>query len=525
MHDDYPENDYPTNDYPIDEPYNDYVGKDDYSEVKFAEYRVIPIDKIHIRQEENDVGCIYGTGSNVYVIQGNFLMYGKDALSLNTIAENISQNIFNRGYRPYTTIRTGKPYIEAGDFVKLNADDTTVGYVFVRTMKGIKSLRDEYMAKGAEKQTQEFNANKEIIQLKGRSTKIEKSVDSVKVQVSDLDTKLSGEINVLAGQVVLKVDTNGNIGYIMLDGNPDTDLTSITLKASTINFNGYAEFDVNGGLTSINGSVLKTGTVVADTVRADWVYAGNLNAGQITSGTISGDKIYGGTISGASLTSSPEIYTQSITVQGTSTQTIIDGGFIECVDINVNGSDVITTGSIGQQSVNYASSAGSASYASSAGSVSGMSSSQITAVDTGYGNIDFSGFDNAAGVQWVDSNYQKIGASDVRLKYDINSLDDIPDELFYSFKPKRFKYKTSTYGPGIFFGLIAQELESAFQAYGLNPYDYDLIEVKDVSTYTDDGFYVNDATHRIHYNNFIGWIIKIIQSQNERLKKLESGVA
>jgi hypothetical protein len=70
--------------------------------------------------------------------------------------------------------------------------------------------------------------------------------------------------------------------------------------------------------------------------------------------------------------------------------------------------------------------------------------------------------------------------------------------------------------------LIAQEIESAFQSFGLNSGDYDLIEIKDVSMYTDDGFYVSDATHRIHYNNFIGWMIKIIQSQNERIKILEA---
>jgi hypothetical protein len=191
--------------------------------------------------------------------------------------------------------------------------------------------------------------------------------------------------------------------------------------------------------------------------------------------------------------------------------------FIECASLTVGGYDALTTNST--INVSYAANAG---YASTAGSVSGLTTSQITASDTGYGNIDFQGFDNAAGVQWVDTNYQKIGTSDVRLKYDIGSLDDIPDDLFYSLKPKRFKYKTQTYGPGIFFGLIAQELENAFQVYGLNPYDYDLIEVKDVSAYTDDGFYVKDSTHRIHYNNLFGWIIKIIQSQNERIKLLEA---
>ena len=36
----------------------------------------------------------------------------------------------------------------------------------------------------------------------------------------------------------------------------------------------------------------------------------------------------------------------------------------------------------------------------------------IYAVDTGYGNLDFLGFDNAAGVKWVQANFAPIGASE-----------------------------------------------------------------------------------------------------------------
>ena len=121
----------------------------------------------------------------------------------------------------------------------------------------------------------------------------------------------------------------------------------------------------------------------------------------------------------------------------------------------------------------------------------------------------------------MQANYAPIGTSDIRLKYDIYSLDDIPDELFFSLKPKRFKYKTDIYGKGISFGLIAQEVENAFQSYGLNPYDYNLIDVKDVRTYTDDGFYVDKETHRINYNNLISWLIHIVQKQEKRIKILE----
>jgi hypothetical protein len=101
-------------------------------------------------------------------------------------------------------------------------------------------------------------------------------------------------------------------------------------------------------------------------------------------------------------------------------------------------------------------------------------------------------------------------------------MDDLPDELFYALKTKQFQYKTETYGKGIFFGLIAQELESAFKTYNLNPYDYDLIELRDVRKYTDDGMYVDDITHRIHYNNLISWTISMVQKQQKKINELET---
>jgi hypothetical protein len=281
MHNDYPQDDYPTNDYPLDGPYDENIYQSDYRKIKFEEYRVAPIDKLQIRQEENDVGCIVGTGTNAYVIQGNFLVYGKSASELEIIANNASINIFNRGYRPYTATQNGLPYLEVGDFVWYNADDSTAGYVFERTLTGIQALQDEFSAKGSEEHEQTFGVGLEIIQQKGRMAIIEKSVEGVRVIVSDLDEKLTGEINVLAGQVVLKVDSGGNIGYIDLLGDP-TGMTFIKLKADSIEIEG---------LITLNGNfkVLLDGTIEAVNAK----FSGEVMASTITSSaiTVNGDGI------------------------------------------------------------------------------------------------------------------------------------------------------------------------------------------------------------------------------------------
>ena len=422
---------YPSEDlYPVSEADTSYidesiisetVNKAMYQRVRFEEYTVKEIDKLIIRSEENDIGAIVGTGSNAYVIEGNFLLFGKPANELEQIAINAFGNMAKRPYRPYEAQSIGLPYIEVGDSLEFTTDDTVVGYVLHRTLTGIQALRDEYTAKGNEEREQNFGINNEIIQLQGKVTRIKKDVEGVSVEVEDLaqntaskfeqtsqqitaevnrateaegelsgridvqadritqevtratqaEGQLSGQIDILAGEVILKVDANGNIAAVELGADP-SEGTNITIKADNIDLSGYVTITSlnTPGSVTIDGGNLKAGTVIADEVRADWVYAGDINANQIKAGTISGNRISGGTISGVTILStgsngSLEIdgaYIRGWNNSGTITLDIHPGGIIvnnvNCTTLN--GYVPITRGNIGSQSVAYASSAGSA---------------------------------------------------------------------------------------------------------------------------------------------------------------------
>lgn len=58
------------------------------------------IDKLQIRQTESDIGAISGTGNNCYIIENNFLLYGKSAKELQIIADNVLSIIYGIWYRP-----------------------------------------------------------------------------------------------------------------------------------------------------------------------------------------------------------------------------------------------------------------------------------------------------------------------------------------------------------------------------------------------------------------------------------------
>ena len=141
------------------------------------------IDKVQIRQEEGDIGAIYGTGRNCLTVEGNFLVFGKTAAELNQIAFGIYGMVSGRQYIPYECDLKGLPDMEVGDAELIDVDGSSiVSYIIKRTLKGIYALKDTHSATGEEIRSTEHNINTEIIQLKGKAVIIKKNVDEVSVK-------------------------------------------------------------------------------------------------------------------------------------------------------------------------------------------------------------------------------------------------------------------------------------------------------------------------------------------------------
>jgi len=197
------------------------------------------------------------------------LIYGKSAAELEIVASNTFTNIKNRGYRPYEANLIGLPYAEVGDYAKLYTDDIIIGFIFKRTLSGIQALRDTYSATGNKELTQNFGVNNEIIQLLGKSAILKKSVEQVSVAVTDLDTQLTGEIDVLAGKVILKVTSSGEIASVELNADP-SEGSSVLIKAVNIALegivtaNGKFKILLDGSMETTDGTF--SGTVQASTI-------------------------------------------------------------------------------------------------------------------------------------------------------------------------------------------------------------------------------------------------------------------
>lgn len=147
-----------------------------YKNVHYEDFDVKPVDKITIRQEENDTGVTHGQGTNNYIIQGNMFTYGLDTDVLSAIARNIYPDIQGFSYCPFTSQNNGLPFLECGvdavaymmvDYEELEARQKSRSartdgipykkqsfYILNRELSGIQALKDSYSADGEEYQSE-----------------------------------------------------------------------------------------------------------------------------------------------------------------------------------------------------------------------------------------------------------------------------------------------------------------------------------------------------------------------------------
>lgn len=200
---------YPANDlYPADDlyprnPKSTSISKSQYISAQYEDYIVRTIDKLQIREKENDIGVIVGDGGNTYVIEENFLVYGKETKELTEIGEKTLSKIKGIIYRPFSADCKGNPCLEVGDSVRLTTKYELIEtYILKRVLKGIQALRDNLEADGEEYRTIKVNGvQRSILQLKGKSNTLERSIEETKSTIVDVEKDLQSQITQTASEI------------------------------------------------------------------------------------------------------------------------------------------------------------------------------------------------------------------------------------------------------------------------------------------------------------------------------------
>lgn len=232
-----------------------------YKTITYEDYLIDGIDRVQVRQEDGDIGAVVGSGSNAYIVEGNFLAYGLGSADLTKLAWSIYDSIAGKTYRPAKIVSYAMPWIEVGDGLRAITTDTEIAtFVLIRTMSGIQAMMDTVEAKGTKTQGQSFGIRNEIIQLKGKTAVIVKQVDEVSSTLTDLERKTTSQIKQLSDSIVLKVDKGDISNQISVE----TD--GIDIKGNRFSWTStYSSLSADGKLNAVDGTF--SGDVVANTFK------------------------------------------------------------------------------------------------------------------------------------------------------------------------------------------------------------------------------------------------------------------
>ena len=160
-------------------------------------------------------------------------------------------------------------------------------YILERHLKGIQALRDTFSAKGVERYSEKVNSvHKSIVQLRGKTNTLTRNVQETKSELKDTRENLQSQITQLAGQIILKVDSNGDIVQVELSASADTG-SEFKVKAKNIEMTAEEAISfMAGGNLNLTGK-----NIVINSTNFTVDASGNIECHNITAFSISGNAV------------------------------------------------------------------------------------------------------------------------------------------------------------------------------------------------------------------------------------------
>ena len=182
-----------------------------YISVAYEEYETEAITGVIVKSNSDNVGQVVGTKDNAYMLTGNPLIYNKTSEDLTKIGQNIFAKIKGITYRPNTTTLEGLPYLETGDYYILTKNNDDVSSpIFTRTLAGVQALKDTFESKGNKLRVNEDSQTSEMMTLQSKMLKIQKGVDGLLIEVTDLDENTSSRFEQTASKIEAEVKRASN---------------------------------------------------------------------------------------------------------------------------------------------------------------------------------------------------------------------------------------------------------------------------------------------------------------------------
>lgn len=275
----------------------------------FEEYETATLDKVQIKQSDDDVGVIYPpdeTKTNTYIIQGNMLLAPISADALEPVARAVYETLSQVKYTPgsvtlFPTLsyRAGSivgVYPQSGDVIRLYVTSAVFSDAGVQITSTGNASRDSSTAVN----------NRKYSNLSGKLLEISASVDGLKITASDLSGGLASlELSVdgLRTEVSGKLDDTEastmiqqSLSQLSLSASAGDQSSTLTLKAgettlssAKITFEGMVTFKAlsGSGTAVINGDNITAGTLGSAAGNTEY----NLDAGTIRTGRSNSNRV------------------------------------------------------------------------------------------------------------------------------------------------------------------------------------------------------------------------------------------
>ena len=282
----YPREDlYPADDiYPAAENALDNVAKAYYKDISFENYRVSPITKVQLINKDGAIAASAGSGTNIFTVQNNPLLWGLNVNTLQAIASNLYNTVQGLWYTPSNVECVGLPYVECGDFVMMAARRSIIrAYVLTRTLKGIQILEDSFSADGDRYQpiyipTVQTQTNANAVAITNETTR---ATTAERAEANTRQSQINSEASTRQSQI--------NAVNVRCDNLNAKDAQIENLVATKANISDLQA--TNANVSNLNARVANVQSLVAtkaniSDLNATNARVSNLEANRITVDTI-----------------------------------------------------------------------------------------------------------------------------------------------------------------------------------------------------------------------------------------------
>lgn len=212
--------------------------------LSYEDYTVKAIEKVQIRQSDNDVGVIYPdstTATNTYAVQGNLLLTTGTEANLKTVAQNLYNVLKSVTYTPCKVSVPSSSGLACGQIVHVK-DARGREFDTYLMSATISSGKASFESVGSASRESSSAVNSQSYKnLTGKMLEIKTSVDGLEVKASDLTgkyTDLKATVDGLSSEV--KKDTKITGGGNLILGSEsfkNAELKGNAVSGSSVTYN------------------------------------------------------------------------------------------------------------------------------------------------------------------------------------------------------------------------------------------------------------------------------------------------